>query len=127
MREKLYTQQTGGGHTTSNGDATEYLTNTAAPHQNEKFHGNDVGVQSNSDNIETRGRGTGINTAVSPEVPKVTMTTEIKTNYLNNLDSPTAKGKIAPTPVKFPREGKTVPAVDFMSMNKTMINFTNQR
>lgn len=35
--------------------------------------------------------------------------------------------KITPTPVKFPREGKTVPAVDFMDMNKTMINFTNQR
>ena len=70
-----------------------------------------------------------MNKAVSPEVPKVTMTTEQKRSDLTHLESqsPGLQSKIVATVVKFPREGKTVPAVDFMDMNKTMINFANQR
>lgn len=108
---------------------TEYLTGTANNMLNgERLH---VGVQSNSDNIETQG-GTRLNTStVSPEVPKVTMHETKKQSDLSHLESQTsgihkAKTNIA-TAVKFPREGKTVPAVDFMDMNKEVINFATQQ
>ena len=94
---------------TSNGDVTVYLTNP-----------NDVGVQSNGDNIETR-----LTSTHNPEVPKVTMNDMKKSELTNTNESQNSKmlAKNLPTPVKFPREGSHVAAVDFMDLNKTMINF----
>ena len=54
----------------------------------------------------------------------------MKKSELTNLESQSSRmqAKNTATPVKFPREGSHVPAVDFMEHNKTMINFaTNQR